>query len=127
MKRVLWPFGIALLLSALSAPLTAQEGPAGPMSPAAPAAPESFEAPSPVPMLPPPVCGPVQNTPVRTGYGGSCTQAQNNLRAILLNDAVCGDCPFCTEIFIIKQCYATPGGGVDVSGYLRYSCEICPQ
>jgi hypothetical protein len=125
MKRVLWPFGIALLLSTiLAVPMTAQEGPAGPTSPATP---ESFEVPSPIPALPPPVCTAVQNTPIRTGFGGSCTVAQNNLKAMLLIDAGCSPCAFCTQIFIIKQCYVTPGGGYDVSGYLRYSCELCPQ
>ncbi|HYH44519.1 MAG TPA: hypothetical protein VEG34_02450 [Thermoanaerobaculia bacterium] len=126
MKRVLWPFGIALLLSTvLAVPMAAQEGPAGPSSQVT--APESFEIPSPVPMLPPPVCTAVQNTPIRTGFGSTCTVAQNNLIAQLLNDAACGECDFCTQIFIIKQCYATPGGGFDISGYLRYSCELCPQ
>jgi hypothetical protein len=132
MKRALWSFGTALLLStALAGPLAAQAidqaAPAAAReTPAAPACPalEPFELQLPFAAAFP-VCGTLKNTPNRTALGSSCAQAQSNLQATLLNETTCGECGFCSQTFLIGQCVAV-SGGFQVSGYLRYKCVLCP-
>jgi hypothetical protein len=69
-------------------------------------------------------CGPLQQTALHTVGGSTCSQASNDLRGVLTNAAGC-QCGFCSQQFVIKACQVIQGG-YSVSGYLKYSCQLCP-
>lgn len=110
MKNCLAVLGF-VLLSAVAA--SAQTLPATP-------APAPDEMPAPVANA----CGPVLNTLTYTAGGSTCTIARNSLEGIVTGAANC-ECGFCSKQFVYKQCVVVQGG-YQVSGYLKYSCQLCP-
>lgn len=69
-------------------------------------------------------CGPVQNTLLYTAGGSTCAIARQSLEGVVTGAAGC-DCGFCSKQFVYKECKVIQGG-YQVSGYLKYSCQICP-
>lgn len=110
MKNCLAVLGI-VLLSAVAA--SAQTPPACP-------APAPDEVPEPTLMA----CGPLQTTLTYTAGGSTCAIARTSLEGIVTGAANC-ECGFCSKQFVYKECKAIQGG-YQVSGYLKYSCQLCP-
>jgi hypothetical protein len=69
-------------------------------------------------------CGPLQQTALFTVGGSTCLQATNDLHGVLTNDANCL-CGFCSQQFVNQACRVIQGG-YQVSGYLKYRCQLCP-
>lgn len=69
-------------------------------------------------------CGPLQQTALHTVGGSTCAQATNDLHGVLTNAANCL-CGFCSQQFVTQACRVIQGG-YQVSGYLKYRCQICP-
>ncbi len=70
-------------------------------------------------------CGPLLQTALFTVGGSTCLQATNDLKGVLTNDANCL-CGFCSQQFVTQACRVIQGG-YQVSGYLKYRCQICPE
>lgn len=93
---------------------------AGAQTPPSTPAPAPDQVPEPTLMA----CGPVQNTLLHTAGGSTCAIARSTLEGEVTNAANC-DCGFCSKQFVYKQCTVIHGG-YQVSGYLKYSCQLCP-
>lgn len=129
MKNLLAVLGI-VLLSAVSASAAPAEKPAevqaekgaekpaeAPVTPPA-TAPDQAPAPQGV------ACGPLQQTPLLTAGGSTCAMARTALDGVLASSAGCG-CGYCSKQTVYKQCVVVHGG-YQVSGYMKYSCTLCP-
>lgn len=114
MTRIRLAVLAVLLLSAVAA--AAQTAPACAPVPADPATPASVGAMA---------CGPVLQTPLETAGGSTCLQARQALHSELDTDANCL-CGYCSAQYIEQVCRVIMGG-YSVTGYLRYSCQICPE
>ena len=69
-------------------------------------------------------CGPLQTTPLLTAGGSTCAIARQALEGMLTGLANC-QCGFCSKQFVNKECKAIQGG-YQVSGYMKFSCTLCP-
>ncbi len=129
MKNLLAVLGI-VLLSAVSASAAPAEKPAEVQSvieveqPAKAPITSPETAPDQAPAPRGVACGPLQTTLLYTAGGSTCQIARDSLEGMLTGIANC-QCGFCTKQFVNKECKVI-WGGYQVSGYMKYSCTICP-
>src|SRR5215213_11376704 len=69
-------------------------------------------------------CGPLLQTPLTTVGGSTCAQVRFDIQGVLDTIANCG-CGYCSRQFVEQPCRVIQGG-YQISGYIKYRCQICP-